>query len=336
MRLPKRSDQHISESDSFTVLRQLLPREWVIRELSERDYGIDVYVEIVGKKQVLSGDMTALQLKGKKAVKFVNGRATFSGVKRETLNYWLSLPVPAFLCVACLSTKKCYWANIKSQNRQGRFKGESKTVSIQLFEELDFSRPGLNAFLESYIREKRWPEIENAIEKSLMLFNTLGPLVLMCERSEDDVPCSTTIQYLVNQHFEYHRLLSRYLLGKKPEGLPHWYEQNISYMKSAKLDPSLTLYFKVLKDLFQSTLGDYRDSIIAAYELVMESQVHYFSQRFPFLFAHLKARPHTFLLDDWYSRYFFDEYENETQHPERLYFQDFDEFDSHLDQLRRS
>ncbi|SFN44752.1 protein of unknown function [Formivibrio citricus] len=336
MRLPQRSDQHIIESESFTVLRQVLPREWVIRELSERDYGIDAYVEIVGGKQVLSGDMTALQLKGKKVVKFVEGRATFSGIKRETLNYWLSLPVPVFLCVACIGTGKCYWANINGQNREGKFEGKSKTISVSLFEEFDFSELGLLAFELSYNREKSWPEIENAIEKSLMLFNTLGPLVLMCKRSPNDVPCSTTIQYLVNQHYEFHRLLSKYLLGKKPENLPYWYEQNISYIKSANLDPSITIYYKVLKDLFQKTLSDYRDSIIAAYELVMESQAYYFSRQLPSLYLHLKARPHTFLAEDWYSRYFFDEYENETRCPERLYFEDFDVFDSHLDDLLRS
>ncbi len=336
MRLPQRSDQQIIESESFTVLRQVLPREWVIRELSERDYGIDVYVEIVRKKQVLSGDMAALQLKGKKVVKFIKGKATFSGIKRETLNYWLSLPVPVFVCVACISTGRCYWANVNGQNREGKFIGKSKTISVTLFEKLNFSESGLLAFLLSYIREKRWPEIENAIEKSLMLFNTLGPLVLMCQRSPNDVPCSTTIQYLVNQHYEFHRLLSRYLLGRKPEGLPYWYEQNISYMKSANLDPSMTLYYKVLKELFKKTLGDYRDSIITAYELVMGSQDYYFSRRFPFLYQHLKARPHTFLASDWYSRYYFDEYENETRDPKQLYFQDFEEFDVDLNNLLRS
>ncbi|GBG15697.1 uncharacterized protein NMK_3308 [Novimethylophilus kurashikiensis] len=336
MQLPKRSDQHIIESDSFTALRQVLPRQWVIREVSERDYGIDLYIEIVGREQLLSGDMAALQLKGKKALKFVNGRATFSGIKRETLNYWLSLPVPVFLCAVCLTTRKCYWANIKSQNRQGRFGSSSKTVSIQLTNEDDFSDNGLMAFSISYTREKRWPEIENAIEKSLMLFNTLGPLVLICKRSQGNLPCSTTIQYLVNQHYEYHWLLSKYLLGKKPKLLSYWYEQNISYQASTNLPPSLTLYYKVLQDLFRSTLGDYRDSIIAAYELVMELQAHYFAHRFPFLFAHLEARPHTFLMDDWYSRYFFDEYENETAYPEMLYFEDFNEFDPDLDELIRS
>ena len=122
MKLPKRPEQHIVESDSLTVLRNQLPREWVIRELSERDYGVDLYVEIVGANKFLSGNMVAIQLKGTKKVTFKNGRFSFGGIKRETLNYWQSLPVPVFLCVACLDTKKCYWGCIEDQNRLGRFK----------------------------------------------------------------------------------------------------------------------------------------------------------------------------------------------------------------------
>lgn len=336
MTLPIRSEKHIVESDSLKILKSQLPREWVVRELNERDYGVDLYVEIVTESNRLSGDLVAIQLKGTKNVTFKNKRSSFGGIKRETLNYWLSLTVPVFVCVACLEKKQCYWGSIELQNRQGRFKKKSKTVSVALSEESSFSPQGLQYFYMSYAREKSWTAIEKSIEKSLMLYNTLGPLVLMCERGRDDATCTTTLQYLVNQHYEHHVLLSKYLLWKRPKSLSHWYEKNNEYTKTNNLKPSGTMCYRVLKDLFGDTLRDYRACMLEAHEMVMETQAHYFSERFPFLHKHLKDRPHTFLAEDWYSRFFFDEYEKETAHPERLYFEDFDVFDNCLNELIRS
>lgn len=48
MDYPERIDNHIKESDSITILNDKLPSSWIVREISERDYGIDLYVEIVG------------------------------------------------------------------------------------------------------------------------------------------------------------------------------------------------------------------------------------------------------------------------------------------------
>lgn len=42
----KRYHTHIMESESFKIFVQVLPKEWVVRDLSERDYGIDLLVEI--------------------------------------------------------------------------------------------------------------------------------------------------------------------------------------------------------------------------------------------------------------------------------------------------
>src|ERR1035441_4782125 len=86
MRLPKRSDQHIAESQSMTILRSHMPQNWIIRETTERDYGVDLYVELVGPKNLLSGNLVALQLKAKNTFKFKNGHSVLSGIKRETLN----------------------------------------------------------------------------------------------------------------------------------------------------------------------------------------------------------------------------------------------------------
>lgn len=336
MKFPKRAPEHIVESRSMTLLRLHLPEEWVVREVTERDYGIDVYVEIVNDDLAMSGDLVLFQVKGRSEAEESPSGFVVSGIKRETLNYWLRLPVPVFLVLACTERKTVNWANINELHRQGHFGGDSHSVSVAVTQRDDFSQVGLLAFKISYIRERRWAEIQNAIEKSLMLFNTLGPLVLICRRQPDILPCTTTIQYLMNQHYEHYVLLSRYLLMRQPKYLREWYEANASYAVEKGLELSLTMYYGTLKAMIKEFLGDYRDCIIAAYELVTERQAAYFAKEFPSLYLHLNARPHTFLAADWYARFLFDEYEDETRNPESLYFADFDVFDNVLDDLTRT
>lgn len=337
MEYPKRIDSHISESISFNILSSALPKEWIVRELTERDYGIDLYVELVGKDRKVTGDLVALQVKSIDSVQFNDkGLFTYSGIKMSTINYWLGLPVPVFLVVVDLSNQHVYWSSVETNQREGRFCKDNKTGSLVLTRDSDFSEVGLVLFKMTYLREKRWPAIENAIEKSIMLYNSLGPLVLMCNRKDDNEFCSTTIQYMLIQHYEYFSLLSRYLLLKKPKALPYWYDQHIEYIKSRKLKPSLTFSYKVIKDMIRYFVWDYRDCIIASYQLVTESQKEYFSNKFPYLFMHLQRRPHAFVMDDWAARYYFDEYEDETICPEKLFFQDFEEFDWILSDLTKT
>lgn len=337
MEYPQRIDTHISESISFSALSSVLPEEWIVRELTERDYGVDLYVELVGKNGEITGDLVALQVKSANSVQFNDkGFFTYSGIKKSTINYWIGLPVPVFLIVVDLSNKHVYWSSVEINQREGRFSNNNKTASLILTKDSDFSESGLALFRMTYIREKRWPEIESAIEKSIMSYNSLGPLVLMCKRKGDNEFCSTSIQYMLIQHYEFFTLLSRYLLLKKPEYLSYWYDRHVEYLKNNKLEGSLTFSYKVVKDMVEYFVWDYRDCIIASYQLVTESQKSYFSKKLPYLYMHLQQRPHAFVMDDWAARYYFDEYENETTNPEELFFQDFEEFDWILSDLTKT
>lgn len=337
MEYPKRVEQHISESISFKVLSSVLPDEWIVRELTERDYGVDLYIEIVGKDKKVTGNLVALQVKSSKSIKFnKKGKCAFGAIKKTTINYWLGLPVPVFLIVVSLDDRQVYWSSVENNNREGRFNNDSKTASLLLDIDHKFSNDALTLFMLTYLREKRWNEIENAIEKSIMAYNTLGPLVLICKREDDNKYCSSTIQYMLIQHYEYFTVLYRYLLHEKPEYLPYWYNKHIEYLKGDGSPKSLTFSFKLIKEIINYFIWKYHDCIIAGYQLVTDLQKDYFSRRFPYLYAHLSVRPLAFIMDDWSARYFFDEYENETQRPEKLFFQDFTEFDFMIDDLSKT
>lgn len=45
-RKKQRVFQHIMEDDSYAIIKNLLPREWVIREFNRPDYGIDLVIEL--------------------------------------------------------------------------------------------------------------------------------------------------------------------------------------------------------------------------------------------------------------------------------------------------
>ena len=46
MRLPQRASQHVTESKSYRIFSAKLPEDWIVREVTERDYGVDCYIEI--------------------------------------------------------------------------------------------------------------------------------------------------------------------------------------------------------------------------------------------------------------------------------------------------
>jgi hypothetical protein len=115
----------------------------------------------------------------------------------------------------------------------------------------------------------------------------------------------------------------RYLLGGTPRPLPDWYSENLEYIRSTGQEPLVTMYHHTLKAMLRSFIVDYRKCIVRAYKLVTDCQANYFSKQFPYLYMHLKDRPHTFVEEDWLARFYFDEYEDETRHPEQLYFAEF-------------
>ncbi|WP_333577748.1 hypothetical protein [Sphingobacterium sp.] len=41
MDFPQRDLTHIIEREALEILTQQLPKEWIVREMTERDYGVD-------------------------------------------------------------------------------------------------------------------------------------------------------------------------------------------------------------------------------------------------------------------------------------------------------
>ena len=162
MRFPKRSSTHFTEAEANKKLMQLAPKNWVVREVTERDYGIDYYVEIFSKNNELTGDLCSIQLKGTQGLNWGDEKAKFSGIKTSTANYWLGLPVPVFLLVADLSEDDIYYVSVKTHLKKQFIKlSNQDTVSLPLNKKLNLKSIEGKAYLHAlYHREKNTNKFE--------------------------------------------------------------------------------------------------------------------------------------------------------------------------------
>jgi hypothetical protein len=136
MQLPKRIEAHVTESKSFKIFASIIPDDWIIRETTERDYGIDCYVEIC-EDGFVTGKMILIQLKGTDGIVFLgsedNKYVAYYGIKPSTFTYWYKLPITTIFVFIDTSTNIIYFENIKSYVRHN-FKDfvEENLTSIKI------------------------------------------------------------------------------------------------------------------------------------------------------------------------------------------------------------
>jgi hypothetical protein len=162
MKFPERSDSHVTEAESWRLLQALAPKEWIVREVSERDYGIDAYIELTSEAGQITGQLMSVQLKGVQAIDWRPSErglrvASSPSVKTTTAAYWLGLPVPVFLFVADLTAENIHFVAVQEGIRTQFDKLDSQsTISFALGDKLDLrSEAGLTLLHRFYARERR-------------------------------------------------------------------------------------------------------------------------------------------------------------------------------------
>lgn len=140
MQLPQRVPQHISESASFKIFANHIPDNWIVRDVTERDYGVDCYVELVNEKNQLTGDLASIQLKSKDTIDCnLDNTLTISNIKISTSNYWYRFPVPVFLCVTDNQKKEMYFVSVKNFIKKNFFAfAKQKTFNYSISKDIDF------------------------------------------------------------------------------------------------------------------------------------------------------------------------------------------------------
>ncbi len=93
-----RTNTHIIDTRTIKNVLGILPDHWVIRELSERDYGIDLQVEIFKKvaaqKYSNTGCLLNIQVKGTNKDKPKKVKHAFS---KKQLEYFNNFPIPVII-----------------------------------------------------------------------------------------------------------------------------------------------------------------------------------------------------------------------------------------------
>lgn len=116
---PERHPNHISETSSYKKFQNAIPDTWIIREQTERDYGIDVVLELTQNDNQVSGKMTSIQLKSTKEITFNKSRYyKHSGINKKTTNYWLNSNLPTFLFFTDQVSTNIYYLSIQQYVRE--------------------------------------------------------------------------------------------------------------------------------------------------------------------------------------------------------------------------
>ncbi|WP_271783340.1 DUF4365 domain-containing protein [Aquimarina algiphila] len=163
MKYPKRAKQHISESASLNLFNLVIPDNWIARELTEKDYGIDCYLEIVNDDNDITGELTLIQLKSK-----LNGVPwtkqdyyTLTGIKISTTNYWDNLAVPVFIFLTDIINRKVFFKSVDKEiriNYQSYLKQEKFNYQINKSDEFT-----IQDFKFQYFKEKQRKQFENEL-----------------------------------------------------------------------------------------------------------------------------------------------------------------------------
>jgi hypothetical protein len=108
MPMPIRNSTHRIDTRAGRRLLQALPPDVLVREMSDRDYGIDLALEVWDGKSP-TGQFVFLQCKGKeKQIRVKDGEVVF-GIPRKTLCYAEKFVEPFFLAYTSLEDGAVYF-----------------------------------------------------------------------------------------------------------------------------------------------------------------------------------------------------------------------------------
>lgn len=166
MELPKRTKQHISESASFKLFQSKIPDNWLIRETTERDYGIDCYLELVNEKDELTGELVLIQLKSRQSIAWTLSETyKISNINLSTTNYWYQFAVPVFIFLADIQEQEIYWISVKNHIRRNFIEfNKQKNFTYEFEKCFTFNRKeGLLNFKLYYLYEHNRKQFENEL-----------------------------------------------------------------------------------------------------------------------------------------------------------------------------
>lgn len=166
MKLPKRVPQHISETASFKLFSSKIPNSWIIRDVTERDYGVDCYLELVNDDNELTGELALIQLKSRQSIRWTTENYyTLTGVEISTSNYWYNFAVPVFIFLTDIENQEVFFVSVNYfiKRNFGEFVKEEKFNYIIKKADKFEGKDGIFAFKFHFYYEYYRQQFENEL-----------------------------------------------------------------------------------------------------------------------------------------------------------------------------
>lgn len=163
--LPLRADNHIRESAGSKVLESFIPSEWMIRDITERDYGIDCYIELINADKRLTGEIAFVQMKTTDKIdwRIKDKGFKFYKVERSTTNYLCGFKIPTYLFLVDLSTKEMFFLSVKEYILE-HYKDYLNPGSFAYEFSHDRDKFMVDAFLKSFQRNNQYDQFRNELQ----------------------------------------------------------------------------------------------------------------------------------------------------------------------------
>lgn len=297
MKLPERINNHTIETKSFKIFSNTLPDDWIIREVTERDYGIDCYVEICNDG-FITGKLLSIQLKGSEKITFQgkNAFVTYYNLKQSTLNYWSKLPTITLFVYIDIKSEKIYFCNIRKyirENYKAYLNETLTTIKIPVDHFLDKKHSEIWIeiiyFLES-TRNKYEEEIkefisnfENNVRLILNIYN-LDPFLPL-----EDGNDQRFLFFYKNCKF----LASRFKIDWNVESIDD--EIEIAWKEFGECD---LLYYYTTTKIIKSMLPIFKELINKVIEKINGIESEYWRDKYPSIWFYIRKENYLETLEE--------------------------------------
>ena len=184
MKLPKRPKAHVKETESFRLLQSLAPKEWIVRDVSERDYGNRPLHRASFKRWRTYRSVNVRSTQSRQNIEWEPSDgghrvARSPSVKTTTATYWLNYSVPVFLFVADLSAKNIYFVAVQEELRTKFDKLDSQNdISFTLSDRLDLkSKRGLAGYSGSTTEKASMSSLSSHITNLINQVEVFGDFI---------------------------------------------------------------------------------------------------------------------------------------------------------------
>jgi len=281
--LPLRADNHIRESAGSKVLESFIPSEWMIRDITERDYGIDCYIELVNADKRLTGEIAFVQMKTTDKIdwRIKDKGFKFYKVERSTTNYLSGFKIPTYLFLVDLSTKEMFFLSVKEYILE-HYKDYLNPGSFAYEFSHDRDNFMVDAFLKSFQRNNQYDQFRNELQ--YFISNLHHHIDFMWEHNNRD--CFMQIEQQDMMFFEaLHRNID-FLQGyfNTTNRMPSIED----LVKKGKAvygeDYERTLFEGVLTDLFDVFKASVLELVDIIVELITVREHYYWSREKNYIF----------------------------------------------------